>query len=483
MKTTQYGLTDAGFVIKPLAVILEEEKEAFRKAFGDDVDLSGESVAGAYVGNQAAKLAALWEQLEGLWVAGDRDSAGGIFLDRLAAFVNVEREQAKSTSVTACIWGSEETAVPKGAFAKLSTTGDLFYLLRAVTVTKEKLLGLEMEVVELEAASLTIDGYALNFEPDGAEEKEDYRDRIISEIENVFDEKLNVSAIEGSGIRIVATDGVTSFSVDVSGGIEASLFGAPAEFAAKESGRIYVPSGTLSEMVSNVSGVDKITNYATGNTGRGAESDTELRTSMVTRQRKAKCTDQAIENSLSVLAGVTYARVYSNRDIVSVNGRPPKSFESVVIGGERKEIAHAIFSNMPAGIQPFGNTSEIVRDSQGFDWDIGFSRPVNRNIWVKVVLTLYDEEEFPKNGASVVCDNILHWSDSNLGVAADVIFQRLMKPIYTVPGIAHADIKIASTADPDAAPDDSEYKAENIAIGEVEIAVFDTGRISVEVAQ
>ena len=95
MKKTQYGLTDAGFVIKPLSVILEEEKEAFRGVFGDDIDLSDESVAGAYVGNQAAKLAALWDQLEGLWNAGDKDSATGIFLDRLAAFVNVEREAAK----------------------------------------------------------------------------------------------------------------------------------------------------------------------------------------------------------------------------------------------------------------------------------------------------------------------------------------------------------------------------------------------------
>ena len=119
MKRTQYGLTEAGFVIKPLSVILEEEKEAFRSAFGDDVDLSDESVAGAYVGNQAAKLAALWEQLEGLWNAGDKDSASGMFLDRLAAFVNVSREPAKKTQVTACLWGNPGTEVPKGSLAKL----------------------------------------------------------------------------------------------------------------------------------------------------------------------------------------------------------------------------------------------------------------------------------------------------------------------------------------------------------------------------
>lgn len=71
MKAAQYGLTRAGFMAKPLAVILEEEREAF----GGDVDVGGESVAGAYVGNIAAKLAALWSQLEGVYLAGDRAAA------------------------------------------------------------------------------------------------------------------------------------------------------------------------------------------------------------------------------------------------------------------------------------------------------------------------------------------------------------------------------------------------------------------------
>ena len=155
MKKTQYGLTDAGFVIKPLSVILEEEKEAFRGAFGDDIDLSDESVAGAYVGNQAAKIAALWEQLEGLWNAGDKDSAKGIFLDRLAAFVNVEREAAKKTQVTACLWGDEGTNVPKGSLAKLSTTEDLFALTKAVDIRKTNILGVEVSVSDESDLSIT----------------------------------------------------------------------------------------------------------------------------------------------------------------------------------------------------------------------------------------------------------------------------------------------------------------------------------------
>lgn len=482
MKKTQYGLTDAGFVIKPLSVILEEEKEAFRGVFGDDIDLSDESVAGAYVGNQSAKLAALWEQLEGLWNAGDKDSATGIFLDRLAAFVNVEREAAKKTQVTACLWGDEGTNVPKGTLAKLSTTEDLFALTKAVDITKTNILGIEVSVSNEADLSIILGTTTLSVTFSESDTKEDLRDSLSAQITENLGETLSVEDVGDEGLRILSADGVTAFSADVSGALEIKSVGSPGVFAAKNAGRIYAPSGTLTAMVSNVSGVSSVTNYATGVTGRDAESDTELRVQLDTRQKQATCTEPAIENAVSKLTGVTYARVYSNRGLVEVSGRPPKSYEAVVVGGDSQTIAETIFANGPAGIQAYGNTEMTVKDSQGYDWTIGFSRPVNRNIWIKIVLTLYDEEEFPAGGASAVKSNIVSWGAENLGVAVDLIFQRLAIPVYAVPGIAHAEIKVASTLDPDTPPDAGEYASANIAIGEVEIAVLDESRISVEVA-
>ena len=481
MKRTQYGLTEAGFVIKPLSVILEEEKEAFRSAFGDDVDLSDESVAGAYVGNQAAKLAALWEQLEGLWNAGDKDSASGMFLDRLAAFVNVSREPAKKTQVTACLWGKPGTEVPKGSLSKLSTTEELFALTKTVTISKDTLLGIELKVSDVNDLSLIINTVTVSISPEEGDTEEDLRDALIEAVTSRFSDSLSTETVGDDGLRIIASDGVTDFYADVSGVLEIKSLGTPAVFAAKEAGRIYAPSGTLTKMVSNVSGVDSITNYATGVTGRDAESDTELRQNMTARQKQATCTEPAIENAISKLTGVTYTRVYSNRDIIEVDGRPPKSYEAVVVGGDSQVIAETIFANGPAGIQAYGNTVQTVKDSQGFDWQVGFSRPVNKNIWVKIVLSLYDEEEFPAGGANAIKSNIVEWGAVNLGVAVDLIFQRLSIPVYAVPGIAHADIKVAATLDPDTPPDDSAYQAANISIGEVEIAVLDESRISVEV--
>lgn len=481
MKTTQYGLTDSGFVIKPLSVILEEEKQSFREAFGDDIDLSDESVAGAYVGNIAAKLSALWEQLEGLWNAGDVDSAGGVFLDRLATFVNVDREAAKSTQVTACVWGSEGTDIPKGTLAKLSTTEDVFMCSEAAKISKDELLGFEVKVSEAADFSLTVGSVSVSVSYQDGDTTETLRGKLSDAVTKQLSDTLSVEIVGDDSLRILATDGVTSFSADVSGALEIVSLGSPAVFAAKEAGRIYAPSGTLTEMVSNVSGVDSITNYATGTTGRDAESDTELRTSLATRQKQATCTETAIENAISKLDGVTYTRVYSNRDIIYDGDRPPKSYEAVVLGGDAQKIAETIFANGPAGVQAYGNTVQTVKDSQGFDWEIGFSRPVTRNIWIKVGLKLYGEEEFPSGGTTAVIDNIVDWGEENLGVAVDLIFQRLNIPVYAVPGIASADIKVAATSDPDTPPDDDDYKSANIAIGEVEIAVIDASRISVEV--
>lgn len=211
MKTTQYGLTAVGFVIKPLSAIIEEEKQAFRAAFGDDVDLSGESVAGAYVGNQAAKLAALWELLEGLWNAGDKDSAGGVFLDRIAAFVNVEREPAKQTQITACLWGDEGTLVPKGTLAKLSTTEDVFSLAKVARITRNDLLGIKVKIIDEADVSITLGTATVAVHFEVGSTKETLRDSLAEQITEIVGDTLTVEDMGEDGLRILSGDGVTAF--------------------------------------------------------------------------------------------------------------------------------------------------------------------------------------------------------------------------------------------------------------------------------
>ena len=478
----EYGLTSNGFITKPMAVLLEEERTAYRQAFGDDIDISDDSVAGKYIANQVAKFTELWELLDGLWSVGDVDSAKGIYLDRLAALVNVQRVPAIQTQVAVCIWGDEGESIRARIQARLSSTRDLFYLRDAVIISRNNLLGFWIRVSAVtpgEMYTFQIMGVTISYTAIEGDDEESIQQAFSNAINNNLPGLFTVEDSGGDGLRIRVTDGITPFAFNMADDkLEVVLLGAFSVFLAQAPGSIFAPIGTLTELVSNIS-VDSIINYATGLTGRGMESDTELRINLETRQKQASSNEIAIQSKLQEVSGVSFARVYSNRTMSVVNGRPPKSYESVVIGGDDMVIAQTIFNNGPAGIEPFGNTIVEITDSEGFPWDIGFSRPNNKYIWIKIGIEKNLEEEYPINGNDLIRDNIVKWANANIGVGVDLIFQRLLKPVYQVPGVGYADIRVAQTVNLDP-PTASEYLSANIVIGEVDIAVFDRSRILVE---
>lgn len=177
-------------------------------------------------------------------------------------------------------------------------------------------------------------------------------------------------------------------------------------------------------------------------------------------------------NSFVVTGGSTQAQA------IFRGGRPPKSFEAVVQGGLSQDIGEQIWLTKPAGIQSYGTTSVLVIDSQGDEQSVSFSRPTQRYIWATLELTLYSEEEFPSNGTTLV-QEVLETYGNSLGIGADVLFQRVLSQIFTIPGISSGDLELAATS---LETDVPSYSTSNISIGESEISVWDLGRIIVTVA-
>jgi hypothetical protein len=283
-----------------------------------------------------------------------------------------------------------------------------------------------------------------------------------------------------NGLSLHSKIGLEAFSMASSdASIEFPLLGFYAVYTSTKTGPIIVAIDALNEIVSKVNGLDSAVNYAPGITGRAMESDTELRMGLGTRQKQANANEIAIQNEILKVGGVEYARVYSNRDIIEVSGRPPKSFEAVVVGGDEQEIAELIFEKGPAGIQAFGNIVKDVVDSEGFHWDIGFSRPVNKYIWVKVDYSRNSEEDLPLDVASAIQNNIIAWNQNALNVGVDLIYQKMFRPVYDVQGIGFAAIKVAVTSDL-TPPVANDYQSGNVEINEVEIAVLDKTRITVQ---
>ena len=164
--------------------------------------------------------------------------------------------------------------------------------------------------------------------------------------------------------------------------------------------------------------------------------------------------------------------------VVTVSGgRPAKSFEAVVQGGDPNVIAETIWLSKPAGIQTYGNTEIDITDSQGGTQAIFFSIPTPIYIWVEVALTLYTEEPFPVDGAQLVAQAILNYGNT-LQIDEDVLLQRVNCQIFTVSGIASGNMEIAFTLATNISPS---YSTSDIPIAESSIAVFDLSRISVTV--
>jgi uncharacterized phage protein gp47/JayE len=477
----EYGVTGKGFVIKPFEVILREEQEDFRAVFGNDIDLSDTGIEGVYVKNQAMKRTQLWEQLGKLYATGDVDDSFGVYLDRLASFINVERLKANATKVYECLWAKEGTEIPAGHLLRLAS-GQTFKITGTATVSRSTLLGFVLSVKEVVAGhayQLQINTTIITYTAIDGDEKEQIQAGIMAAIETAFPSNFEMQNT-GDGLSVHSKSGLGFFSMaSPDNNLEFPLLGFYAIYTATITGPVIVSIGALNEIVTKVNGLDSAVNYASGITGRAMESDTEFRMSLGARQKQATANEVAIQNEIMKASGVEYSRVYSNRDIVEVAGRPPKSYEAVVVGGDEQAIAEIIFEKGPAGVQAYGNIIKDVVDSEGFHWEIGFSRPVNKYIWVTVDYSLNSEENLPMNVASAIQENIISWSRTALNVGVDLIYQKMFRPVYDVQGIGFTIIKVAVTTGltPPAAED---YQSENVEISEVEMAVLDKARIIVQ---
>lgn len=251
-------------------------------------------------------------------------------------------------------------------------------------------------------------------------------------------------------------------------------------FTAVEYGPIPAIGGTITEIVTPVSGWNTVNNSAAGTTGRNEETDAEL------RQRRiafiatiGAATVEAIGGRiLQEVDGVSAVNIYTNReDITDLFGRPPHSVEAVVLGGVDADIREKLWEVVAAGIETYGNVSGSITDSNGDTQDVYFSRPVDQYVWVRVTIdSYYTEEVFPDDGEDAIKTAIAEYGDT-FPMGRDLILDRWQGAIYAaVNGIADMTIDHAVTTLPTDTPS---YVTTNIPISPTSIANMSVDRITV----
>lgn len=115
-------LTDTGFERTRLIDRLAEIQGDARAIFGQDIDLSSDTMDGQHISLFAEAIANLDELAELVWMSLDPDLAFGNSLSRLVKINGIERSQGAYSVVNLTITGTPLVLVPKGSIVS-NTSG------------------------------------------------------------------------------------------------------------------------------------------------------------------------------------------------------------------------------------------------------------------------------------------------------------------------------------------------------------------------
>lgn len=452
-----FGLTEDGFKRKLLAEIKASLETRMNDEF-KPIDTSPQSVVGQFIGVISEIADEIWQNMELIHLSQSPDSAEGVNLDNVAALTNNVRLDATSSSAKIVVFGTQGTTIPAGSLIRQSGTGELFQVSADVDIDVAASVTSTVSVNTLADAtlytvSITRPGEpTTNYDYTSAVPPNDANDILSglkTEIDNdtAADLTVTIDALAET-MTIVDTDGVNVYGITVSTELDIDTFGSQGDTASVNEDDIAVPIGTLTTIETPVSGWDSVDNIVAGQEGRDIETDDEFRTRRKLSLSVAGATTvPAIEARLvSGVPEVSSAFVIENRDgtVDPITLLPGHSFEAVVqaptgldVDGVEidQKIANQIWEVKPAGIQPFGDITKIVTDSQGVSQPVSFSRPSVRYVHMRVTIDLYDEEVFPDiGGIATIAQDLVDFGN-NLTLGQDLIFQRFFDSVFNTEGV------------------------------------------------
>lgn len=187
-----------------------------------------------------------------------------------------------------------------------------------------------------------------------------------------------------------------------------------------ETGPVPANAGTVTVIVTAVSGWNSVTNEFDVVRGNTEDNEAQLRER---RERELRATGSATVDAITadLLAYETedetkpilHVVVFENdTDVTDVNGLPPHSLEPLVFDGVSQDvadnvIAQLIWDSKPGGIQIVGNTSGTAVDVGGTDRTVPFSRPTLSEVIFTATLTLTNPSQTPSQYESVVRETIV----------------------------------------------------------------------------
>lgn len=466
----EYGVTVNGFVRKRLPEIREDIFKSLEQKLGSPVSRKPNSMIGVLVGVYAAELNRMWQLLERDYYDRSPISAGEGSLDNTLAYTNVQRKKAQASYLYVVCYGRSGMVLPANCQIK-DTSGYKWNIIEESTITLNDCVHVTLDVATPAEGKV----YSVQFDNDAVikytAKTGDTALVVAVALASQSVPKWQGNVVDGK-LVFERTDRRYGAVVVPNESFTVTQVGSPIRFDCEEYGAIEPLLNSVTYINTNYDGWFSVSNESETYVGHDYETASEV------RQRYASAVFknsvgmvESIKAALMELQDVTSVTIYENRTDETVDGLKPHSFQAIVFGGDEEAIARTILSVAPLGIDTNGDICVRVEDTEGASQNICFSRPHEVPIYVKVIIKEYNEEVLPGDAIDKI-KNIVLAQFKKLSMGNDVIYQRLLGPIYSgIDGISYIECSVSK--------DGQTYKQENIAIDRGELAVTKLADITV----
>lgn len=479
-----YGLTKYGFVAKRFDTILQELRDLVLVEF-PDAAIGDDQTIGHLLDVFSKELAEVWELAEAVYKSRAPSSADGTQLDDIGQINAIPRDKARQAVVYESFQGANGTLIDTTFRFKRLEQDELFlpdFDASIDNTSTSQSLCKVLNIINNHVYTLTINNNTIDYTSDGTATIEEIAAGMVGVI-NAQTEFLGVNASEDDysigTFFIRANDGSTAYTLVLSADFNLEKFWTPIRCLSETKGDIDAPAGTLDQIVTPVPGLTAVINFADAVLGSEIQEDPGYRVKLFTETRRlgGGSLEAIKDRVLNEVNDVVLTKGFENdTSVIDGEGRPPKSIEMLVEGGDDTEIAEKIWETKSGGILTDGDESIPITDSQGDTRLIKFSRPTSQ--YVHFDITLTTGASFPTNGVDTIKEDIVLLGRNKFTIGDLLLIQEFYTPIYAVEGVTNAVIQWDVTDNPGDTPT---YVSTNIQLGQKQSPLFDEVRILITV--
>ena len=314
---SDYGVTLNGVNIKKSETIQNEIHAALSSGWNVNTRNNPQSFLNVLVTDFADKLAELWMFGAGVYYSMYPSSAEGTNLDNAVQYAGITRQMSEKSYYPIHCKGLDGTTLPNGTrIASVSNPVNYFTIASPAPITRDKFNEAAVKIQSVASSTVytvAINGVSYSITSGEGAEELDILNALQAAITDILNFDVSVD-VEKALLIIKALDIESTNSLALSSHLTTEYVVSIIQFASEQSGDIDQPDGTITQIVTAVSGLTAVENLGGYLPGRDIETDVELRQSYLKKifHMGSRMTDSIASVLLNDVYGVDSVTVFEN---------------------------------------------------------------------------------------------------------------------------------------------------------------------------